>query len=337
MTRFPADLGSAIDAATPSPTLRRGLRALAMKESAARWCWTVAGAQRPPIAPEPHVFHRLLTGDAQARAVALGLAHPRRGVVRVPSSYAGRYDFLARMKAIDPEAACGATSWGWGQVMGYHGLALGFGSAQGLAEACETAEGQTRAASLYLQRAVLTQALADLPNRAAAEQVAEGFNGPAWRENNYADDLIGFWKQVGEDGGGIGPDTRRLQTSLKKLGFDPGAIDGTHGPDTEAAVQAFQTSRGIVADGDPGPMTWAELAAAQAEAEAAAKGINARRIAVGGAASTIAGPPLLDVARDADGVAMVARSIGDAMGIAGPLLAVAVAAAVGFALWRALR
>jgi len=337
MTRFPADLAAAIDAATPSPTLRRGLRALAMKESAARWRWPVAGAQRPPIAPEPHVFHRLLTGDARARAVALGLAHPRRGAVRVPSSYAGRYDFLTRMKAIDPEAACGATSWGWGQVMGHHGLALGFGGAQGLAEACETAEGQTRAVRIYLARAGLAGDLARLPDRAAAERVAEGFNGPAWRTNNYAGDLIGFWKQLGEDGAGIGPDTRRLQTSLKKLGFDPGEIDGTHGPDTEAAVQAFQASRGIVADGDPGPMTWAELAAAQAEAATAAKTVNTRRIAIGGSATTIAGPAIVEVVRDADGVAMAARSIGDAMGIAGPLLAVAVAAAVGFALWRALR
>jgi peptidoglycan hydrolase-like protein with peptidoglycan-binding domain len=52
---------------------------------------------------------------------------------------------------------------------------------------------------------------------------------------------------------------RGLQTRLRELGFDPGPIDGVLGPKTEAAVRAFQRSRGLVADGIVGPKTRAAL------------------------------------------------------------------------------
>ena len=51
-----------------------------------------------------------------------------------------------------------------------------------------------------------------------------------------------------------------LQQRLQKAGFSPGAIDGSFGPGTKAAVIAFQRSKGLVADGIVGPATWAALA-----------------------------------------------------------------------------
>ncbi len=47
--------------------------------------------------------------------------------------------------------------------------------------------------------------------------------------------------------GDAGEDIAQLQTALARLGFDPGGIDGIYGPDTEAAVVAFYTSRGYEA------------------------------------------------------------------------------------------
>jgi putative chitinase len=55
--------------------------------------------------------------------------------------------------------------------------------------------------------------------------------------------------------GTSGGDVSSLQTRLQKRGFPPGAIDGTFGPGTEAAVIAFQKSEGLVPDGIVGGRT----------------------------------------------------------------------------------
>jgi putative chitinase len=52
-----------------------------------------------------------------------------------------------------------------------------------------------------------------------------------------------------------GPDVVALQRALQAAGFSPGAIDGSFGPGTEAAVLAFQHSEGIAVDGIVGPNT----------------------------------------------------------------------------------
>ncbi|MBP5859242.1 peptidoglycan-binding protein [Streptomyces scabiei] len=50
-----------------------------------------------------------------------------------------------------------------------------------------------------------------------------------------------------------------VQCLVKKHGFDPKGIDASFGPNTKAAVQRFQRSRGLEDDGIVGPMTWREL------------------------------------------------------------------------------
>ncbi len=46
-----------------------------------------------------------------------------------------------------------------------------------------------------------------------------------------------------------------IQKALAAKGFDPGALDGVWGRRTSAAVRAFQTSKGLLADGVVGPKT----------------------------------------------------------------------------------
>jgi hypothetical protein len=68
--------------------------------------------------------------------------------------------------------------------------------------------------------------------------------------------------RVGQDND---PETvRRLQQALTTAGYDPGAADGTYGPQTKAAVVAFQEANGLSADGVVGPDTAAALNSALA-------------------------------------------------------------------------
>lgn len=49
------------------------------------------------------------------------------------------------------------------------------------------------------------------------------------------------------------------QNWLKRLGFDPGPIDGLYGPQTIGAILAYQEDRGLLVDGIVGPQTWNAL------------------------------------------------------------------------------
>lgn len=55
--------------------------------------------------------------------------------------------------------------------------------------------------------------------------------------------------------GDTGPQVKVLQRALATLGYSPGKIDGDYGSSTQAAVEKFQTSAGIKADGIVGPET----------------------------------------------------------------------------------
>lgn len=59
--------------------------------------------------------------------------------------------------------------------------------------------------------------------------------------------------------GATGHPVRTLQWMLRQRGYAV-TVDGIFGPQTEAAVKAFQRSRGLTADGIVGPVTWPKLA-----------------------------------------------------------------------------
>ena len=61
--------------------------------------------------------------------------------------------------------------------------------------------------------------------------------------------------------GSSGPAVEDLQKKLLAAGFDPGPLDGSFGPKTQAALRAFQTAKGIGVDGIAGPETRATLLA----------------------------------------------------------------------------
>lgn len=59
-----------------------------------------------------------------------------------------------------------------------------------------------------------------------------------------------------------GPEVKKLQQALARLGYSPGRIDGNYGPGTQAALVRFQRASGLTADGILGPNTLAALASA---------------------------------------------------------------------------
>lgn len=94
--------------------------------------------------------------------------------------------------------------------------------------------------------------------------------------------------------GSTGADVTSLQTELKQLGFDPGAVDGNFGPGTKAALIAFQQSKGLQADGIAGSQTMNALqpdaaTAADTSSSAASSGGGATAAAATGAAPVIPG------------------------------------------------
>ena len=58
--------------------------------------------------------------------------------------------------------------------------------------------------------------------------------------------------------GANGHPIKTLQYLARARGHNV-AVDGVFGPNTEAAVKAFQASHGLAADGIVGPLTWAAI------------------------------------------------------------------------------
>lgn len=56
--------------------------------------------------------------------------------------------------------------------------------------------------------------------------------------------------------GDMGPEVSEIQAKLNEFGYDAGAVDGSFGSQTDAAVRSFQRDRGIEDDGVVGTQTY---------------------------------------------------------------------------------
>jgi hypothetical protein len=314
--------------------------ALGLKESGGRPMWRLDGINRPAIRFEGHYFFRYLkTKPDQDKAVELGLANPRAGAVKNPNSYRARYDLFNRAAAIDMEAAIKSTSWGWGQVMGAHFRLLGFESARRLLDAASSLRGQSELVAGFLRSKRLIADLNALPNRAAATRFAAAYNGPRHARNKYVPRLIDAFHKI-EGGNAKVSGVIDAQRMLKTLGYDPGPLDGILGRKTTAAVQLFQISQGVPADGDPGPMTLERLRAEVARKKSARKKRAAPVIAVGGGAIATGGGQLMGALGEGAGAAGQARGLMSTLGLEGmgPIFAIVggvlVLGVTGYVIWR---
>jgi N-acetylmuramoyl-L-alanine amidase len=122
--------------------------------------------------------------------------------------------------------------------------------------------------------------------------------------------------------GSTGESVSELQATLKLLGFYQGAIDGTYGQPTQAAVAQFQTAAGITADGITGPSTWQKLLPAPSDitaaAEAPATAQPAAAVASSGNSAPL-GPPVLRAEAAGPAVAQLQRELQELGYYQGPI------------------
>lgn len=238
------------------------LLAVAEVESGGVATWLVNGHPVPPIRFEGHYFYRLVPESKLKEAIKQGLAHPKAGGIKNPTSYSARYALLARAAKIDKKAAFESTSWGIGQVMGDHWEKLGFGSVEDLVNKAQTVEGQIDIMARYIKKFGLVDEL----QRDDDLAFAVGYNGPAARRYGYDKKIRtarARWKIVLAEGNNQDVAAmvmsrarcKDLQSDLARLGYYTGQVDGIVGEKTKRAIRRFQGDNGLVADGIAGPMT----------------------------------------------------------------------------------
>ena len=212
--------------------------------------WGFLADRRPQILYERHVFHRLT--DGAFRTVAPDVSNPKAG------GYLGggrEYDRLQMALALDRRAALSSTSWGIGQVMGFHASSLGFDTVEDMVTGMTISEDQQLDAMIqFIVNAGLQSALRER-NWA---RFARAYNGPQFARNLYDEKLRFAFDDLAANGL---PDLRLRAAQLRLLyrGFHPGPIDGVIGNVTRGALRRFQRAEGLPITGELDDATEAQL------------------------------------------------------------------------------
>ncbi len=187
---------------------------------------------------------------------------------------AHQYDRLAQALRLDREAALRSASFGAFQIMGNNFRACGFLTVADFVAAMVAGERpQFDAFAAFVKQGRLDKPLQRTPP--AFAEFARGYNGPGYAENAYDVKLAAAWRkwrampqatanpaprtdplahyatlQINAHGG----DVAALQARLNAVGYRVD-VDSDFGPDTMAAVVAFQKAHGLTPDGIVGPLT----------------------------------------------------------------------------------
>ncbi|WP_347303071.1 N-acetylmuramidase domain-containing protein [Croceibacterium sp. TMG7-5b_MA50] len=214
--------------------------------------------KRPKILFERHYFSRL-TGRRHD-ASNPDISHRRFGGYK---GGAREYDRLNQAIGLNREAALRSASWGAFQIMGDNCKACGFDDVDDFVSAMVESEDRQLQAFVAFVKA---NRLDDELRRLDWEGFARGYNGPAFRANNYDKKMAAAFAfhaagpprtSAGRPllkMGATGEDVEDLQEALGLK------VDGDFGPATKRAVITFQQARGLEADGIVGAGTWEALA-----------------------------------------------------------------------------
>jgi len=137
---------------------------------------------RPKILFEPHIFHRLLSGDERQTAIDAGIAYPKWGMQPYPKGSDAQYARLEAASEINQSVALKSASWGMGQIMGSNHNLAGYGDVETFVFACMDSEAKHVAMMIsFIKNAKLLGAIQNLDWAA----FARGYNGPAYAKNQY--------------------------------------------------------------------------------------------------------------------------------------------------------
>lgn len=269
------------------------LLAIADVESAGKPFWTVNGKPRPAVRFEGHYFYQRLNDADRIKAQQAGLANPKAGAVKNPTSFAARYTLIANAAKINREAAYESVSWGLGQVMGAHWQSLGYGSVNELVTAADTVEGQVDLMVRFIEQNDLRKYL----DKHDWKGFARRYNGPAYKQNKYDTKMAEAYQvyknldveSVPEDGVEVSPvdEVIQMQKMLNAIGEYKLEEDGVIGVKTKTALRDFQLKNSLKVDGLYGPITKAELEKAyiaKSNKQATGIGVGASTIATAGTA-----------------------------------------------------
>lgn len=205
--------------------------------------------KRPKILFESRWFHKL-TGGRFDRT------HPEISTptwVRNYKGGAGEYDRLAIALGLDREAALKAASWGMFQILGVNHGVCGFADIETFVKAQMESEGAHLDAFVGF---VIGNRLDDELRDKRWADFAFGYNGPGYRQNRYDEKMADAYADFAA--GRVTPTTLELQQALNRHGANLNP-DGKTGPNTRAAIRAFQREAGLPITGRAGPETLAAL------------------------------------------------------------------------------
>ncbi len=145
----------------------------------------------PKILWERHWFWRRLKVKIGSALPGQWIAHPDPGGYTLDADRDGINDSWEKLIegcAHDPVAAFESASWGKFQIMGGHWKALGYPSVFAFAWSMRESElGHYRALAAFIKANGLVRAVQAISAQSVTnEAFARGYNGPAWRKNDYA-------------------------------------------------------------------------------------------------------------------------------------------------------
>lgn len=146
---------------------------------------------RPVILFERHIFHRHTNGRFDKKYPAL--SNPEAGGYGPSSQQWAKFEAAAKL---DQKAAMLSISMGLFQIMGFNFQAAGYVSVEAYFKAMHISEGeQLLAFCRFLKASSLDDELRDHQWRA----FARGYNGPAYRKNQYDTKLAEAYQRFAEE------------------------------------------------------------------------------------------------------------------------------------------